>query len=392
MHDPNSTVLRIAAAGCALLLVLTGCGKKNAKGGGPRNPVVPVLAAEIERRDMPVLVKAIGSVLPPATVSIKPQVTGQVAEAHFDEGQTVEKGALLFTIDKRPFEVGLAQARAGLREVTAQASNAGQQAKRYAELGKSGTVAKEQVDSLAATAKASTATVDSADAAIKTAELQLEYTEIRAPLTGRAGKFLVYPGNVVQANQTDLVVINQVQPIEVTFAVAERYLAEIRDEAARGTLAVKVSTDANSPEIAVGEMNFVDNAVKPASGTIDLKATFKNEPVVLWPGQFVDVELQLKVEPGALVAPARAVQTGQNGSFVFVIKQDQTVEVRNVALTRTVGELAVLGSGVEAGERVVLDGHAQLTPGSKVQVKSGLSPAAPPAAPAKADSKLTQVQ
>lgn len=379
MYKLRSTGL-LAGLGCALLLALPGCGKKDAaKTGGPRAPVVPVLSAEVERRDMPVLVKAIGSVVPPATVAVKPQVTGQIAEVHFQEGQAVEKGDLLFTIDKRPFEVGLAQARAALRQAVAGAGNAAEQARRYAELGRSGIVAREQVDNLEATAQAGTASVDAAEAAIRTAELQLEYAEIRAPLSGRAGKFLVYPGNIVQANQTDLIVIHQVQPIEVAFAVAERYLPEIRDEVARGKLAVKVATDANTSETAEGQLSFVDNAVKPASGTIDLKGSFKNDPLVLWPGQFVDVELVLKLEKGALVAPARAVQAGQKGSFVFVIKPDQTVEARDVVLARTIGEEAVLAKGVEAGERIVLDGHALLTPGKKVQVKSSLDASAPAA-------------
>ncbi|MGV3533169.1 MAG: efflux RND transporter periplasmic adaptor subunit, partial [Chthoniobacteraceae bacterium] len=233
-----------------------------------------------------------------------------------------------------------------------------------------------------------TASVESAEAAIKNAELQLEYTEIRAPLEGRAGKFLVYPGHIVEANQTDLVVIHQVQPIEVSFAVAERHLPEIRKESADGKLAVKVATDANTPATAEGELSFVDNAVKPASGTIDLKATFRNDPVVLWPGQFVDVEMVLSLQKAALVAPARAVQSSQNGSFVFVIKPDETVEARDVVLARTVGEVAVLSQGVQPGERIVLDGHAQLTPGSKVQVKTGLAPTSP----AKANPKLTMAR
>ena len=378
--------------GLSMSMYLPACGRKaSAKAGGPpRNPVVPVLAAEVIQKDMPVMVRAIGSVNPQATVSVKPQVTGQIAEVHFTEGQSVKKGDLLFTIDKRTFEAELEQARAALEQAGAQESNATQQARRYAELGKSGTVAREQVEQLRTGATAAGASVASAKAAVRAAELQLEYCEVRAPISGRTGKFLVHPGNVVRANETDLVVVNQIQPIEVSFAIAERYLGEVRAAMDGGKLAVTAKADALNAQEAHGELSFIDNAVKATSGTIDLKGVFGNDPLILWPGQFVDVALRLRLQPDALVTPARAVQSGQKGNHVFVIKPDQTVELRPVVMDRTIGDEAVIEKGIQAGEKVVVDGQNRLTPGARVEIRSALG--APPAATGKSapEGKLTR--
>lgn len=382
--------LVVGSLGLGVIVMFAACGKSeaNPRGAGPRNMVVPVLAAEVSQKDVPVVVRAIGQVNPKATVAVKPQVTGQIAEVHFEEGQNVKKGDLLFTIDKRPFEAALEQARAALQQAEAQGKNATQQARRYSELGRSGTVAREQVDQLRTGATSAEASVAAAKATLRAAQLQVEYCEIRAPIDGRAGRFLVHPGNVVRANETDLVVLNQIQPIEVSFAVAERYLGEVREANRSGKVKVRATPDGAEGRPAEGALSFVDNSVKATSGTIELKGLFENEELVLWPGQFVNVELQLRIQEDALVTPVRAVQSGQNGNHVFVIKPDQTVEVRSVDLDRTREDEAVIAKGVQAGERVVIDGQNRLTPGAKVEIRPSLNAPSPGKGGARAN-KLT---
>jgi len=339
-----------------------------------------VLAGEVGRADVPLIVKAIGAVRPPATVTIKPQVGGQIAEVHFKQGQEVKKGDLLFTIDKRPFDVAYAQAQASLEQAKAQAVNAEDQSTRYRALSKTGAVAAEQFEQIKLTLRTTAATVKAAEAGVQNAQLQLDYCDIRAPLEGRVGKFLVDPGNVVQANQTDLVVINQLDPIEVQFAVAERYLGEIRRYSGEGELKVVAVPDGKELRPVEGKLIFVDNAVKSATGTIELKGVFGNNPKVLWPGQFVDVELWLTTDRDAVVAPASAVQAGQEGQFVYVIKADQTVEARKVVVARVNDDAAVIREGLKGGEKIVIDGQSRLGPGAKVEIKTGLGPEPAPAA------------
>jgi multidrug efflux system membrane fusion protein len=364
------------------LTLLTGCDRSAAPkdGAGGRGGPVPVVAGEVVRKDVPLIVKAIGAVHPPASVTVKPRVGGEIAEVHFTEGQEVKKGAPLFTIDKRPYEVALAQAQAALEQARAQTANAEDQSTRYKSLSKTGAVAAEQFDQIKTTLRTTAAGVKSAEAVVRNAELLLGYCDIRSPLDGRAGKYLIDPGNVVQANQSDLVVINQLDPIEVTFAVAERYLGEIRRHAGEGPLKVVAIPDGKELQPVEGTLVFVDNAVKSATGTIELKGLFANNPKALWPGQFVDVELWLTTDRDAVVAPVSAVQTGQEGQFIYVIKPDQTVEVRKVVLARTADNDAVIREGLKGGEKIVVDGQSRLGPGAKVEIKSGLNaePAPPP--------------
>jgi multidrug efflux system membrane fusion protein len=302
-------------------------------------------------------------------VSLKPRVSGQVAAVEFTEGQYVKKGDILIRLDPKPFEVALTQARAALGQVQAQADNAEQQARRYAELGKSGTAAKEQIDQVEATAKAARANVAAGDAAVAEAQLQLDYCTIAAPIDGRVGRRLVDAGNVVKANETDLAVINQIQPIEVVFSVPEQHLAEIQRFVAEGPLKVLAHPYGRSEQSAQGQLTFVDNAVKPLTGTIDVKASFPNDDFALWPGQYAEVAVTLTTQRGAVVAPAMAVQTGQNGQYAYVVTPAQTVELRAVTIERTTGNDVVIHAGLAAGERVVVDGHLRLTPGATVQEK-----------------------
>lgn len=345
--------------------------------------MVPVVVAEVTRKDVPIIVRAIGRVTSPATVSVKPQVTGTVSEVHFTDGQAVKKGDPLFTIDKRPFEVALEQAKASQSEAQTKADNAREQAERYSTLGKTGAVSKEQAADFNVAARAALSSGQVAAAAVKGAKLQLEYCTIRTPIDGRAGKALITAGNVVTANQTDLVIVNQLAPVEVTFSVAEQQLTVVQRGMTAGKPKVRARTSGLDRQTAEGELVFVDNNVKAATGTIELKAAFKNDPQVLWPGQFVGLRVEVGVDQNAVVAPAAAVQDGQDGAFVFIIKADRTAELRKVVVDRTASDESVIRSGLEGGEQIVIDGQSRLTIGSPVEiVPQKVAPVAAPATPA----------
>lgn len=331
---------------------------------------MPVIVATVEEKDTPVTVNSIGRVLPLATVTVKPQVGGKIAEVHFEEGQQVKKDDLLFVIDKRPSEIALQQAQAMLEQARASAANAGRQSSRYNSLNRAGSVAKEEVDQIRTAEQTAQAAVKNAEAAVEAAQLQLDYCDVRSPQTGRTGKRLADPGNVVTANTTELVVINQIDPIQVSFTIPERFLSALKQNVSAGMVARATPEGAHGIE---GKVIFLDNAVAPASGTIELKAVFDNADAVLWPGQFVQVELILSMEKNAILTPARALQNGQLGQFVFVVKGDGSAEVRKVELDRVVGELAVIRSGLIKGERVVIDGQSRLTPGARMEIKTGLA-------------------
>lgn len=347
-----------------------------AGGPGKGGPPVPVLVAEAVRKDMPVSLRSIGRVSSEATVSVKPQVTGRITALHFAEGQDVQAGDVLVTIDPRPFEVALAQARADLSQATIGAKNASDQAARYTQLDRAGGASKEQLEQFVTAAKQAASQVESAEAAVQKAGLELEYCTIRAAISGRTGKHLVTPGNVVTANQTDLVVINQIAPIDVTFTLPEKHLAAVQSGMASGSLAVRAVVEGQERREAQGTLRFLDNTVKALSGTIDLKASFPNDPQLLWPGQFVSVVLDLEVQKDALVIPSHAPQAGQDGLFVFVVQADQTVAVRPVAVARTVRGEAVISEGLQPGDQVVTDGQSRLAKGARVQVKESLEAAA----------------
>jgi membrane fusion protein, multidrug efflux system len=352
----------------------TACKPAPKSSGGDRKAVVPVVVAEVTRKDMPVVVRAIGRVTSPATVAVKPQVTGNISEVHFTDGQAVKKGDPLVTIDKRPFEVALEQAKASQSEAQTKAANARDQADRYVLLGKAGTASKEQVGDFEATAKAAQAALQVTAAAVKSADLQLQYCSIRAPIDGRVGKALVTAGNVVTANQTDLVVVNQMTPLEVTFSMAEQQLTAVQRAMAEGKPKVIARTSGLNSQSTTGELIFIDNSVKAATGTIELKAAFKNEPQVLWPGQFVGLRVEVGIDRQAVVVPAAAVQDGQDSSFVFVIKADKTAEMRKVVVDRLAEEEAVIRSGLDGGEQVVIDGQSRLTLGSPVEIVPAVGP------------------
>lgn len=358
-----------AAVFSAAALTAAGCAKKDARGAAKES--VPVSVGTAARQDVPLELRAIGHVEPSSTVSLKARVGGEVTKVGFKEGEDVTKGQLLFQIDPRPYEAMLAQARAQLERDRAMAEWSENEVKRFADLVQKDYITKEQYDTTRSNAAASLATVKADEAAVENARLQLSYCTVTAPISARAGSVLVYPGNQVKGNDDKpLVVLNQIQPVFVSFAVPESSLAAIRRHSRpEQRLAVAASPSGNSGAAQMGELTFWDNAVDMTTGTILLKATFSNRNEALWPGEYVDVVLTLATEAGAIVVPSEAVQTGQAGQYVYVVKNDLTVESRPVTVSRTHGALAVVANGLKAGERVVTDGQLRLAPGSKVEIK-----------------------
>lgn len=322
---------------------------------------------------MPVQVQAIGAVEAYSTVAVKTQITGELTGVHFREGQEVKKRDLLFTLDKRPFEADLKKQQATLARDIAQAELAHTQVRRYAALYKDGVVAKEQYDQMASNGDALDAAVEADKAAVENSRVQLVYCSIYSPINGKMGSLLIHQGNMIKANDVPLVNINQIEPIRVAFTVPEQYLAEIKRFAGTGKLPVEVAIP-NDSKPAVGKLSFLDNQVDSTTGTIKLKGEFANLDRRLWPGQFVDVTLTLRVQPKAIIVPSQAVNSGQQGQFVFVLKPDMTVEARPVKVNRTSNGRSVVDQGLSVGERVVTDGQVRLVPGSRVQIKEALVP------------------
>ena len=362
-----------AAAASLLLLsiVIAGCGQKDtAQAAGP--PAAPVVAGKVEQRDIPVQLSAIGNVESFQTVQIRSQVNGQIVEVHFKEGQDVTKGQLLFTLDKRPFQAALDQAIGNLKRDQAQAANAEVQAKRYAELQQQGVVAREQADQVIAQAKSNASIVAADEAAVEAARVQLQYTEIRSPIDGRAGALQINLGNLVKANDTPfLVQLNQITPIYVTFTVPEASLSQVRQYISH-ELPVRAFPKGQSNDAAVGQLTFIDNGVDPTTGTVKLKGTFQNRDRKLWPGEFVDVNLNLTTQKDAIIVATKAVQTGQQGEYVYVIKSDGTAEPRAVTTAGTYKDVTLIGKGLNAGETVVVEGQLKVVPNGKVAVQSTL--------------------
>lgn len=365
-------ILRIAAlsAAVAAAVLAASCSerKPSAPTGSGAAPV-PIAAASVEQKTMPVQVRAIGTVAASATVTVRSRVGGALQEVHFSEGEEVRKEQILFRIDPRPFEQSLRQAEALLARDRALLEKAEADLKRFSELVRQDFATQEQFDQARASVASLRAAVEADEAAVQKARLDLSYCTIFSPLSGRTGDLLVDRGNLVKANDDPLVVIHQIAPIEVRFAVPERYLAEIRARQSLGPLKVTALSRSGKRLAAEGTLFFVDNSVDMQTGTVLLKASFPNEDRTLWPGQFVDVLLTLRQQPDAIVVPSEAVQTSQQGPFVFVLRDDSTVEARPVEIDRVAGEETILSKGPLPGERVVTDGQLRLTPGARVEVK-----------------------
>jgi multidrug efflux system membrane fusion protein len=348
------------------LLFCAACPAKKEK---PKTkPPVPVKVAQAEVKDVPVQIKAIGNIEAYTSVAIKSQVSGQIARLHFTEGSDVEKGALLVSIDPEPFQATLSQYEATLARNQAQAKFARDQANRYEGLLKDGIVTRDQHELLQSNADSLAATLVADRAAIKNARIQLGYCSIRSPISGRTGTVALQPGNLVKANDLPIVTINQVSPIYATFALPEKRLAEVKRAMAAGQLKIEALIPNEPAGTEVGTISFLDNAVNPATGTIKLKGVFTNRSRKLWPGQFTDVLLTLASRQNAVVIPTHAIQTSQQGEFVYVVKPDNSVEMRQVT-TAAAGEETVIEKGLAAGETVVVDGQLRLTPGAVVETK-----------------------
>lgn len=330
---------------------------------------VPVTVTTVGVKTVPVEVRAIGNVEALATVSVKALVAGTVESANFREGQDVKKGELLFKLDERPFRATLSQLEANLARNEAELRNAESQAGRAEKLLKEGIVSREQYDSFRTSADALSAAVRADQAAIERARIDLEYCTIASPIDGRTGSLLFHPGNIVKSNDTILVVINQMDPIYVSFSVPEMHLAEVKRRLGSAGLPVSVTVPGEEKFSGEGKLAFIDNAVDSTTGTIRMKATFNNRERRLWPGQFVNATLRLSTQEGAVVVPTQAVQTGQSGFYVFVVKPDMTTELRSVLPGNEVAGLTVIQNGLQRGETVVTDGQLRLFPGAKVEVK-----------------------
>lgn len=322
---------------------------------------------------MPVTLKAVGTVQASSTVDVRSQVTGQLLAVGFTEGQDVKAGDTLFTLDARPFQTTLSQAEAVLARDTAQAGNAQEQLKRADELLAKGMLPRADRDTLAANVAALRGTLAADTAAVDNARLQLQYSKITAPVSGRTGALMVHQGALIRANDTTpLVTINQTSPIHVAFAVPARVLTRVRADQQRGALQVQVSIPGAPGAVATGALSFIDSSVDAGTDTIRVKGAFANADRQLWPGQYVDVTLQLSVEPHAIVVPTAAVQASQQGQFVYVVKADNTVEARPVRVAWTDAGTTVIESGLTAADRVVTDGQLRLTAGAKISIKPAI--------------------
>ncbi len=362
-----------------MLMTLAWTGAGCAKSGAvKKKPPVPVLAATAVAATVPVLIDPppVGHVLPISTVTIRPQIGGLISAVNFEEGQEVRRGDLLFTIDPRPAQAALEQARASLQRDAAQLRNAKIQFDREQKLFDQKLVSRDEYDTSRASMDALDGTVAADHAAVTNAAVNLEYCEIRAPLDGRTGSLQFHAGNVVKSPDDVLLTINQIHPIYVAFAVPEQYLPQIKQEMREHPLPVAVTYQNMSGPPPAGTLTFVDNTVDPTTGTILLKATFPNDDRSLWPGQFVNVTLTLSELTNAVVVPSQAVQTGQNGQFIYVVLTNPTnaaapnAEERPVTTGITYQGLTVVENGVRVGETVVTDGQLRLVPGVAVSVKS----------------------
>jgi multidrug efflux system membrane fusion protein len=346
-----------------LLFVFAACAPKEK----PKpKPLIPVKTAQAVQKTVPVQVKGIGTIEPFSTVAIKAQVTGQISRIQVAEGSDVKEGELLVSIDPEPFKAALRQAEATLAKSQAQARFAADQARRYDGLVKEGIVTHDQYDQLRANAESLSAAVAADRAAVANAKIQLGYCSIRSPISGRTGTVALHAGNLVKANDLTILTVNQISPINVSFNLPEKRLAELKRAMAGGQLKLEAMIPQNQGGAEIGSISFLDNTVNPATGTIKLKGLFANKARRLWPGQFADLVLTLASRQNVVVVPSAAVQNGQQGEYLYVVSKDQKAELRQVVTAPAVEGETVIEKGVAAGETVVIDGQLRLTPGAAV--------------------------
>ena len=330
-----------------------------------------MLTARAAEKELAVSVTTIGTAEASTTVEVRPQVTGLLPSVEFTEGQDVKKGQLLFEIDSRPFEVALRQAEAALARDTAQSDNAKAILLRSDDLLARGIVSKADHDTQAATARALVEATNSDLAQVESAKLNLQFARITAPISGRTGALVVHQGSLVRtADASPMVVINQIVPIRVVFALPGQYLTQIRAGQAETPLLASATSASGTEPPSAGHVSFIDNAIDAPTGTIKLKAEFPNDSRRLWPGELLTITVRLAVEPHAIVVPTSAVQNGQQGQYVYVVNGDRSAALRPVTVKRTDGNDAVIAEGLKAGEEVVTDGQLGLTPGARVTIKT----------------------
>jgi membrane fusion protein, multidrug efflux system len=346
-----------------------GKGEKGVKGLG----AVPVSVVVASQQTVPVRLQAIGNVEPYTSVAVKSRIDGQILEVHFREGQEVKKGEVLFRIDPRPSEASYKQSEAQALRDMASRDQAASQERRYQELLEKNFVSKDAYAQYRTNAQTAEATSKASQAALENAKLNLEYTVIRSPINGYVGRALLQAGNMVKANDTiSLVVINQVKPVYVSFAIPEQQLTVVRDLMRKNPLTVDVSAPGSEKSLATGRIAFLDNAVDQTTGTIKVRAVFDNSDAALWPGQYYTVQVKLYDQENAIVVPSRALQTGPDSQFVYVIKPDMTAELRKVVVSRTEGDNSVLAAGgIAKGDKVVVRGALRIAPGLKVNIIDG---------------------
>lgn len=366
----------IAAAVCVLfILAAAGCAKKAEKPKG--RPPALVVTAAATHQDVPVQLRAIGTMEASESVVVRTQISGELVNVAFREGQDVRKGQLLFQLDPRSYQAALRKAEAALARNRAIMANAARDYERYSQLVRDGIVTQEQAEGYRTRSESAAADVAADQAAVDNAREQLGYCTITAPISGRLGVLAVNRGNVVKANDTVLVTINRISPIHASFTIPEKELPEIKRRMAAGKVAVQAELAGNSGT-EQGVLSFLDNTVDPTTGTIRLKALFDNSGRQLWPGQFINLSITLETRKNAVVVPSQAVQTSQKGQFVFVVKADATAEIRPVTVGPAARGMTVVLSGLQPGEQVVIDGQMRVIPGGKVEIKRPEKPVAPP--------------
>lgn len=364
------------AALAVALLFLASCNAKdgadNKTKGAKAQPPVPVVTATVARKTLPDQLHAVGNVEAYATVQVKSRVDGEITRVHFKEGDAVRKGQTLFTIDSRPFLAQIDLAAANLARDAAQLEHARAQERRYQNLLDQHFVSREMYAQMRTNAASAAAVVQADEAALKSARLQLDYSEIKSPIDGVTGALKIQGGNLVKANDVGaLLTVNQVSPIHVSFSVTEQQLPRIQQMMAGGkTLVVEAVPSRRAGDPETGKLAFVDNTVDTSTGTIKLKGVFANTEKTLWPGQFADVTVTLGQFQDALVVPSQAVQTGPKGAYVYVVLQDGTAEMRKVEVERAMADETIIRSGLDGGEKIVIDGQMRLKPGAKTAAKS----------------------
>ena len=366
-HRPYGVVL-VAAV---LSTVVAACSESDDKARGPgAAPPVPVSVAVARVEDAPVLIRTIGTVQAKASVMLRPQVEGRVAQVLAMEGADVQAGQVLLRIDGARYEAAIREMEADLAQSRAMALDAHNLEERIRTAVESTAMSQRELEEIVAKTAAADADVASKEAQVETARLNLAYCSVKAPFAGRLGQFLVKPGAIVKQNDTDLVEINQIDPIEVTFALPEQRLPDVRAAAGAGPLRMEVVPSGDTGGPIAGELSFIDSHVDTNTGTIRLKGTFQNESRRLWPGRFANVTLVLGIEPGSVLIPDGAIQSSQDGPAVFVVKPDSTVELRVVKVRRALDGFTIIDEGIGAGDTVVTEGQLRLGPGTKVQIKA----------------------